>query len=405
MVVAGLLVQKTATANSRSYIGSGKINELVELIKRVDAKTIVVDDDLSPTQQRALENGIAKGGITDAKVLDRTAVILDIFAQHAKSREGQLQVELAMLEYRMTRGPSAKGNNGDSGSGFRGPGETKLETDKRVIKDKIHLIKRKLDVLKAQRQVQRQERERSHLPVVALVGYTNAGKSTLMNRLTNAGVLAENMLFATLDPTTRRVRLPRVDEGPPETNDDFSNAQPHKRREFLLSDTVGFISKLPTQLVVAFRATLEEVTRADVLVLVCDRSNTVWEKQRNTVLRELQALNCSHIPIVEFWNKIDALPNADELCRRVAETTVVDPVDGLHQYTDPAAVADHVGPLNSSLDDKPMATSFSSSVQTTDGDDDEEYLSMTIDDIRPYDEEEPKAVAANVAMPVHDSAP
>lgn len=158
MVVAGLLIQKTATANSRSYIGSGKVNELVELIKRVDAKTIVVDDDLSPTQQRALENGIAKGGITDAKVLDRTAVILDIFAQHAKSREGQLQVELAMLEYRMTRGPSAKGNNGDSGSGFRGPGETKLETDKRVIKDKIHLIKRKLDVLKAQRQVQRQER-------------------------------------------------------------------------------------------------------------------------------------------------------------------------------------------------------------------------------------------------------
>lgn len=157
MVVAGLLVQKSAV-NNRSYIGSGKINELVDLIKRVDAKTIVVDDDLSPTQQRALENGIAKGGIPDAKVLDRTAVILDIFAQHAKSREGQLQVELAMLEYRMTRGPSVKGNSGDSGSGFRGPGETKLETDKRVIKDKIHLIKHKLDVLKAQRQVQRQER-------------------------------------------------------------------------------------------------------------------------------------------------------------------------------------------------------------------------------------------------------
>ena len=275
--------------------------------------------------------------VAQIKVLDRTAIILDIFAQHAKSREGQLQVELAMLEYRSTRGPqtgqevgmsSAAAGRGSEGAGFRGPGESKVEMDKRDIKERIKMLKSEINSLELQRQTQRQSRHQLGMPLVALIGYTNAGKSTILNRLSKAGVLAEDMLFATLDPTTRKIRLPGRSSTAPSPDGDRGGdrgAEDESRQgmELLLTDTVGFISKLPANIVAAFRATLESAADADVLIHVCDRSSPSWRKQRAVVMAEIESIanrrrrnhrtSVADVPIIELWNKIDLVDDVEQL--------------------------------------------------------------------------------------------
>ena len=285
LVLEGEIIQRLQEINPKTYIGSGKVIECQALLSAINDKleqqqqadkfvsssvgggccTVVFDAELTPGQQKALENAFNRKVIendflagadddTVVKVVDRTALILDIFAQHAKTREGKLQVDLALHEYRKPRltkmWTHLERQSGSGGVGLRGPGETQLEVDKRILRDRIILLKSKIDEVQKQRNLHRRGRKRGGLPVLALVGYTNAGKSTLLNSLTKAGILAEDILFATLDPTTRRVKLPGYKTHP----------------EVLLTDTVGFIQKLPTQLVAAFRATLEEVKEADVLV-------------------------------------------------------------------------------------------------------------------------------------------
>ena len=228
-------------------------------------------------------------------MIDRTALILDIFAQHARTREGKLQVDLALHIFRKPRltrmWTHLERQSGAGGVGLRGPGESQLEIDKRLLRDRIIVLKRKIDSVQKQRDIHRKGRSNLGLPVLALVGYTNAGKSTLLNYLTRAGVMAENILFATLDPTTRKVKLPGLKTHP----------------EVLLTDTVGFIQKLPTQLVAAFRATLEEVKEADVLLHVMDAANPVWNKQELAVKRVLSEIDAGDKPIVRVLNKIDLL--------------------------------------------------------------------------------------------------
>jgi GTP-binding protein HflX len=269
--------------------------------------TIVFDAELSPGQQKSLENlfnrdliqndFLVKGG--EIKVIDRTALILDIFAQHAKTREGKLQVDLALHEYRKPRltkmWTHLERQSGAGGVGLRGMGESQLEIDKRLVRDRIIVLKKKIDDVQKQRSIHRRGRKRTGLPVLSIVGYTNAGKSSLLNFLTRAGVLAEPMLFATLDPTTRKVKLPGHKTHP----------------EVLLTDTVGFIQKLPTNLVAAFRATLEEVEEADVLVHVIDVSNPSWEKQERAVLAVLSDIGIDDKPMVRVLNKIDLLDPDD----------------------------------------------------------------------------------------------
>ncbi|KAL7450833.1 hypothetical protein ACHAWC_002694, partial [Mediolabrus comicus] len=263
----GEITQRLQEVNPRTYIGTGKVKEAQQLLDEINEKleqrnegtccTVVFDAELTPGQQKALENVFNRKVIDNdflgsdneevVKVVDRTALILDIFAQHAKTREGKLQVDLALHEYRKPRltrmWTHLERQSGAGGVGLRGPGETQLEVDKRILRDRILVLKGKIDDVQKQRDLHRRGRRRGGLPVLAIVGYTNAGKSTLLNSLTRAGILAENILFATLDPTTRRVKLPGYKTHP----------------EVLLTDTVGFIQKLPTQLVAAFRATLEEV--------------------------------------------------------------------------------------------------------------------------------------------------
>ena len=268
------------------------------------------DAELHPGQQKALENAFNKkviendflAGANDdevIKVVDRTALILDIFAQHAKTREGKLQVDLALHEYRKPRltrmWTHLERQSGSGGVGLRGPGETQLEVDKRILRDRILVLKGKIDDVQKQRDLHRRGRKKGGLPVLALVGYTNAGKSTLLNCLTKAGILAENILFATLDPTTRRVKLPGYKTHP----------------EVLLTDTVGFIQKLPTQLVAAFRATLEEVKEADLLVHIVDVSNPTWRKQEMSVTTVLEEIGAGDKPIVRVFNKLDLLDSED----------------------------------------------------------------------------------------------
>lgn len=239
----------------------------------------------------------------EVKIIDRTALILDIFAQHARTREGKLQVDLALHIFRKPRltkmWTHLERQSGAGGVGLRGPGESQLEIDKRLLRDRIIVLKRKIDLVQKQRDIHRKGRSNLGLPVLALVGYTNAGKSTLLNYLTRAGVLAENILFATLDPTTRKVKLPGLKTHP----------------EVLLTDTVGFIQKLPTQLVAAFRATLEEVREADVLLHVMDVASPVWHKQEMAVKKVLDEIDAGDKPIVRVLNKIDLLDDdiAEEL--------------------------------------------------------------------------------------------
>ena len=296
--VVGSLEQRLDRPHPATYIGSGKVEELIALRADTGAQVVIFDEELSPAQQRELERAINN---PDVKVLDRTALILDIFAQHAHTREGALQVELAQYEYRLPRltrawthlarqagGAAARGGAG--GVGLRGPGETQLEVDRREIGKRIAHLKHELEEVRKHRAQYRRRRSEEAIPVIALVGYTNAGKSTLLNALTGSDVYAADQLFATLDPTTRRIKLPGG-------------------REVLATDTVGFIQKLPTTLVAAFRATLEEIAEADLILHVVDITHINVEQQAATVLQVLAELNATEQPIITAINKIDALPD------------------------------------------------------------------------------------------------
>ena len=283
--IAGEFVQHRDRPDPATLIGKGKLQEIAGAVASVNADLVLVDHELSPSQQRNIEKEV------DARVIDRTQLILDIFARHARSREGQLQVELAQLEYMLPRlaGRGIEMSQLGGGIGTRGPGETQLETDRRKIYRRIRHIKQQLEDVKRIRGQQRQRRESVPLPTVALVGYTNAGKSTLFNVLTGAGVLESAKMFATLDPTVRGITLP-------------------SKRKVLLSDTVGFIRNLPTTLVSAFRATLEEVQRAALLLHVSDVTSPSGHDQQHqveSVLKELDVLDRARIRVM---NKVDLLP-------------------------------------------------------------------------------------------------
>lgn len=296
--VVGQLTQHLTHPNSKTFIGAGKVEEVKALADEVDAKIILFDDELSPRHQRELEKIFGE----KSRVLDRTALILDIFAQHASSHEGALQVELAQHEYRLPRltrawthlARQAGGGGGRAGGvggvGLRGPGETQLESDRREIGRRITHLKKELEKVRAHRGRYRARRKRSRVPVVALVGYTNAGKSTLLNALADADVYVADKLFATLDPTTRRVKLPGG-------------------REALFTDTVGFIQKLPATLVEAFQATLEEIAEADLLLHVLDVTHPYVDAQAKAVLQSLEDIGAEKLPILTVLNKIDRLEN------------------------------------------------------------------------------------------------
>jgi GTP-binding protein HflX len=282
--VVGQIRQKRERPDPRFFIGSGKLVELKNAALSADANLIIFDNSLSPAQERNLEEAL---GI---KVIDRTELILDIFAQHAKSHEGKLQVELAQANFQMTRlsGHGVLMSRLGGGIGTRGPGETKLESDRRLIKQRIAELNREIEKIRSDRAVRRDKRKSSRLPLVTLVGYTNAGKSTLLKTLTKAEVLVADKLFATLDTTIRRLYLPNGNH-------------------ILLTDTVGFIQKLPHQLVAAFRATLEEVTEADLLLHVVDAANPYFEDQIAAVYTVLEELNAVTKPIITIFNKSDLL--------------------------------------------------------------------------------------------------
>jgi len=282
--VVGSVRQRLEKPHRATFIGKGKVEELKAYAADTAAEVVVIDDELSGVQVRNLEEQIER------RVIDRPQLILDIFARRAQTREGQLQVELAQLSYMLPRLMSVytKFERQRGGIGMRGPGETQLESDRRRVNKRISKLKEEIEDVKRHRVLQRESRARHPFPVVAIVGYTSAGKSTLMNRLSDAGVLADAMPFATLDPTTRKIDLP----------DGFS---------FFLVDTVGFIRNLPTELIAAFRATLEEVAHADLLLHVVDVSNHAWESQCDTVLDTVAALGGAEVPVVTVFNKIDAL--------------------------------------------------------------------------------------------------
>lgn len=290
--VVGVLSQKRSKPDPTYFIGRGKIAEIGHLCQEVNADLVIFDDELSPAQQRNIEQTLGR------KVLDRTALILDIFAQRARTHEGKLQVELAQLRYNLPRlgGQGLVLSRLGGGIGTRGPGETKLEVDRRRIRARISDIEQAIDQLGKQRNLHRQKRQEARIPNVALVGYTNSGKSTLLNTLTAAGVLAEDKLFATLDPTTRKINLPG-------------------NQETLITDTVGFIQKLPHQLIAAFRATLEEVVQADLLLHVIDASHPRHQEQSDAVFQVLRELKAAEKPLITVFNKVDKIDNPHELER------------------------------------------------------------------------------------------
>lgn len=301
ITVVGQTSQKLNRVNPSTFIGSGKALEIKETIEELGVSTVIFDDELSPRHQRELENLFGE----DTKILDRSALILDIFAQHAQTHEGRLQVELAQYEYRLPRltrawthlarqagGGAGRGGNG--GVGLRGPGETQLEVDRREISRKITKLKEELENVRAHRERHRQQRRKTSMPVVALVGYTNAGKSTLLRTLSNADVYVADQLFATLDTTTRRVTMPTG-------------------RDVLFADTVGFIQKLPTTLIAAFRATLEGINEADLILHVVDSSHpNMWE-QIETVEDTLAQIEVpADVPRILVRNKVDLPSRAAE---------------------------------------------------------------------------------------------
>jgi GTP-binding protein HflX len=286
--IVGSVLQRRQQADPALLIGRGKLHELQGTLASSEAEVLVFDHELSPTQQRNLE------AETHLRVIDRTQLILDIFARHARTREGQLQVELAQLQYLLPRltGRGSSMSRLGGGIGTRGPGETQLETDRRRIHRRIRLLKQSIEDVRRHRDQQRQKRESVPLATVALVGYTNAGKSSLFNRLTGSDVLISPRMFATLDPTVRAVELP-------------------SRRKVLLSDTVGFLRNLPHGLISAFRATLEEVTRASLLLVVSDITSPYREEHLYQVRQVLQELGVTTTPQIEVWNKADLLSPAE----------------------------------------------------------------------------------------------
>ena len=282
-VVVGRVVQNLEHINNTTYVGTGKVKEIKELIWETDADAIVCDDELSPAQYKNLEDEL------EVKVMDRTLIILDIFAGRAKTAEGKIQVELAQLRYRSTRLIGMRNLSRQGGGiGTRGPGEKKLEVDRRLIRNRISQLKEQVSEMENHRQVTRAKRQDNPVPVVAIVGYTNAGKSTLLNTVTNAEVLEEDKLFATLDPTTRNYKLP---DG----------------QEVLLTDTVGFIRKLPHHLIDAFRSTLEEAKYSDIIIHVVDASNPSMDKNVHAVYETLDNLGVKDKTIITVFNKEDKL--------------------------------------------------------------------------------------------------
>ena len=322
--IAATVIQRRARPDPATLVGQGKLDEIAGVVASVNADLVLFDHDLTPSQMRNLEARL------DTRVIDRTQLILDIFARHARTREGQLQVELAQLEYQLPRlaGRGKSMSQLGGGIGTRGPGETQLETDRRKIGLRIHHVKQQLEAVRRIRRQQRQRREAVPVPVVALVGYTNAGKSTLFNALTEAGVLESSRMFATLDPKLKQLQLP-------------------SRRKILLSDTVGFIRNLPHTLVTSFRATLEEVQRAELLLHVRDASSPMLDEQKAEVEKVLAELEVTGKPVIEVMNKADLLPVGEismhaqqgrvwvsaltgqglpELLRAIDEGLVIDPV-------------------------------------------------------------------------------
>ena len=292
-----MVLQTRQSPDPRSFLGAGKLQEIKEIVTNNECDLVVIDNELSPSQARAIEEELG------VRVVDRSGLILDIFAQRARTKEGRLQVQLAQYEYLLPRltgmWTHLKRQAGTSAPiGTRGPGETQLETDRRHIRRKIQKLQAELEDVRKIRRTQRRRREKNALPVVALVGYTNAGKSTLLNCLTGSDIPANDRLFDTLDTTTRRWRIDAA-------------------QEVLLSDTVGFIRKLPTHLVEAFKATLEELTYADVLLHVIDLSNPEWEAQAEVVDRLIDQLGAAHTPCIRVFNKCDAylgiLPHGENI--------------------------------------------------------------------------------------------
>lgn len=298
-VVVGTLIQKRENIHPGTYVGTGKVFELEELIEQTGATGIVCDDELSPAQLKNLEEALK------TKVMDRTLIILDIFAARASTSEGKIQVELAQLKYRLSRlsGLGRSLSRLGGGIGTRGSGEKKLEMDRRLINSRVAQLNRELKEVQRHREVNRQQRKRSGIPVVAVVGYTNAGKSTLLNHLTNAEVLEEDKLFATLDPTTRILEL---------TNN----------QKVLMTDTVGFIRKLPHHLIDAFRSTLEEAKYADIILHVVDASNPQMDKQMYIVYDTLRNLEVEGKKIITAFNKTDRIGQPEPLHDFRAERTV-----------------------------------------------------------------------------------
>lgn len=297
-VVVGTIIQKRELIHPGTYVGTGKVAEITELIEKTGATGIVCDDELSPAQLKNLEDTL------QTKVMDRTLIILDIFAARATTNEGKIQVELAQLKYRLSRltGLGRSMSRLGGGIGTRGPGEKKLEMDRRLIKNRIAQLNRELKEVQRHREINRAQREKNQIPVAAIVGYTNAGKSTLLNHLTDAGVLEEDKLFATLDPTTRILQL-------------------NKQQEILLTDTVGFIRKLPHHLIEAFRSTLEEAKYADYLIHVVDASNPQHDKQMHIVYDTLYQLEIQDKTILTLFNKQDLVTDKEPLHDFKADAT------------------------------------------------------------------------------------
>ena len=280
----GRVIQNLESINKATYVGKGKVEEIRELAEELGADGIVCDDELSPAQLSNLKDEL------DIKVLDRTLVILDIFAAHAQTSEGKLQVELAQLKYRSSRltGLGKNLSRLGGGIGTRGPGESKLESDRRAIRERVSQLRSEIEKVESSRETLRKHRMSDGIPVIAIVGYTNAGKSTFLNKITDAGILAEDKLFATLDPTTRSLKIPDGEE-------------------VLFTDTVGFISKLPHNLVDAFKSTLEEAKYADLILHVADASNPEVDEQMKVVYRTLEELKVTGKPVITFLNKQDKL--------------------------------------------------------------------------------------------------
>ena len=316
--VVGQISQNLHAPNPKTYIGSGKVEEVKILAQELDADLVIFDNELSPRHQRELEKALGE----TIQVIDRTALILDIFAQHANTSEGSLQVELAQYEYRLPRltrawthlARQAGGGGGRAGGvggvGLRGPGETQLEADRRAISARIEFLKGELEKVRAHRARYRERRKKTRIPVISLVGYTNAGKSTLLNKLSDAEVYVADQLFATLDPTTRRVTLPGG-------------------QIVLFTDTVGFIQKLPTELVAAFRATLEEISAADMLLHVVDITHINASAQAKSVQETLVDIDAGDIPIITAFNKIDRLKDPPSAIAALEEFPNTYPISAL----------------------------------------------------------------------------